>query len=334
MTAPETPSLPGPCPTDEDLAAFLDASLSARERARVVEHLARCESCYEVFAGAARVLGELGEEVPAGGAGKVLRFLRHLPRGIRRRGRWLAAAAALAVAIGTAYHARVASPPPMTVAELVAPFASAPRIESYVHEARALRGHEEEREEDTVPPAVPSFLVGVSELDLALSVAAGDVERSSRLVFRIGSLLRRVDLMEGEAEEYQAESARLTSRAALQRFAAAAPAREAALEADSSMLRAEWVDFGKWTEAGRVAAATRTAAFFAARANRRFLARCRRGGLLDLDAGTGEALRRVETAWDRGPLAPSDFRALEAELGQVIERLEARLGAAWTADGR
>lgn len=89
-----------------------------------------------------------------------------------------------------------------------------------------------------------------------------------------------MDLTEGEAEEYQAESARLTSRAALQRFAAAEPVREAALEADGSSLHPEWVDFGKWSEAVRVAAATRTAAFFGSRANRRFLAWLRRGGLV------------------------------------------------------
>ena len=333
MTAPQTPTHPGPCPTDEDLAALLEVTLGARERARVVEHLAHCESCYELFAGAAHVLGELGEGVPDGGAGKVLRFVPQVARVMRRRrGRWLAVAAvaaALVVAIGTAYHAWLASPPPMRVAGLVAPLASAPRIGSYLREDRALRG--DEKEEGAIPPAVPSFLVGVSEVDLALNVAADDVERSSRLVCRIGALLRRMDLMEGEAGAYQTESARLTSRAALQRFAAAMPAREAALEGDNSFLLAEWVDFGKWTEAGRVAAATRTAAFFRSRANRRFLAWVRRAGLVDLDAGTSEALHIAETIWDRGPRAPGDFKTLEGELGQIIDRMETRLGAGWTA---
>ncbi|HEX5716031.1 MAG TPA: zf-HC2 domain-containing protein, partial [Thermoanaerobaculia bacterium] len=42
------------CPPLEDIAAFLDGKLSEGERARVVAHLADCESCYAVFAGAAR----------------------------------------------------------------------------------------------------------------------------------------------------------------------------------------------------------------------------------------------------------------------------------------
>src|SRR6185295_1048566 len=40
------------CPPLEDIAAFLDGRLSAKERERMTEHLARCESCYEIFAGA------------------------------------------------------------------------------------------------------------------------------------------------------------------------------------------------------------------------------------------------------------------------------------------
>ena len=42
------------CPPLEDLAAFLDGNLPEDGRARVTAHLADCERCYEVFAGAAR----------------------------------------------------------------------------------------------------------------------------------------------------------------------------------------------------------------------------------------------------------------------------------------
>jgi hypothetical protein len=52
-----------PCPTDEEIAAFLDGGLAAGERARITAHLAGCESCFEVFAGAA---GVLAEQAPRG----------------------------------------------------------------------------------------------------------------------------------------------------------------------------------------------------------------------------------------------------------------------------
>src|SRR5688500_13958296 len=51
---------PDTCPDLEEIAAFLDGKLSGAERARTVAHLAECESCYEIFAGAARF--QLDEE--------------------------------------------------------------------------------------------------------------------------------------------------------------------------------------------------------------------------------------------------------------------------------
>src|SRR6202034_2125502 len=56
-----------PCPSLEDLAAFLDGGdeLSAERRREIVEHLAACEECYEVFAGAAASLDEAPEVAAA-----------------------------------------------------------------------------------------------------------------------------------------------------------------------------------------------------------------------------------------------------------------------------
>jgi len=325
MTAPETPTLSGPCLAEEDIAAFLDATSSVEERTRVVCHLARCESCYELFAGAAHLVRELDEAEPENAVGQVLRFAPRLPRVFCRcRVRWLASAAALVVASGIAYRGWLDSPPPMRVAELTAPLMGAPRADGVLQEVRALRGRDEE---GAVSSDVPSFLVGVSEVDLALGMAAGDVESSSRIASRIGALLRRVDLMEGEAETFKVDAARLTSRAALRRFAAGFPAREAALETDRSSLLAEWAGFGKWTEASRIAAATRTGAFFRRRSNRRFLSWLLRRRLLELDAETKEVLGRVEAVWELGPDAPGEFRSIEEELGKVIDRMETRLGA-------
>ncbi|HKC23110.1 MAG TPA: CHAT domain-containing protein, partial [Thermoanaerobaculia bacterium] len=44
------PTLPQGHPDDETLAAFLDDRLGSAERARVTEHLSRCDACHELFA--------------------------------------------------------------------------------------------------------------------------------------------------------------------------------------------------------------------------------------------------------------------------------------------
>src|SRR5262249_56826121 len=44
----------GECPDLELIAAYLDNRLSTRERARMTEHLASCETCYAVFREAAQ----------------------------------------------------------------------------------------------------------------------------------------------------------------------------------------------------------------------------------------------------------------------------------------
>ncbi|MCB1034687.1 MAG: zf-HC2 domain-containing protein, partial [Acidobacteria bacterium] len=50
------------CLDDETLAAFIDGRLAAAERRAVVEHLADCESCYEVMEESLRLAQALAEE--------------------------------------------------------------------------------------------------------------------------------------------------------------------------------------------------------------------------------------------------------------------------------
>jgi hypothetical protein len=323
MAIPDT--LQGSCPTDEDLAAFLDATLAANQRQRITVHLASCERCYEVFAGAADVLSELGQATPDRPAGQVVPFLpRRLHRPRRTRSWWLAVAtaAALAVVAGIPAYRWLSTPPSMVIADLVAPLAPTPHIQHRFQDTRLMRGG---RAETIGFSPLPSFLVGAFEVDLRLSIAAGDADRSSRILSRIGALLRDVDLMEKQADAYQADSAKLTSAAALRQLAIEAPAREAALESESSTLLPRWVAFGKWTEAGRLAAASQATAFFNTRANRRFLAFLLRGRLFPLDPELQASLRQIESLWDRGRFAPADFAALETELTKVIARSEALL---------
>src|SRR5919106_3086411 len=99
MAAPETPTALGPCPTDEDLAAFLDGTLSKADRERVIAHLANCETCYEIFVGSVHFLQD---NPPAEAVGEVLPFVSKKEGGGGGIRRWLpaVAAAVLVAALG------------------------------------------------------------------------------------------------------------------------------------------------------------------------------------------------------------------------------------------
>jgi anti-sigma factor RsiW len=64
MTDPEAQRCQQPCPAEAEIAAFVGGMVDAGERRRIVAHLASCERCYAVFAGAAHVLSRFVE--PAG----------------------------------------------------------------------------------------------------------------------------------------------------------------------------------------------------------------------------------------------------------------------------
>src|SRR5262249_29566997 len=91
------------CPSDADLAALLDGALDAEGRARVLAHLADCEDCREVVAGAAAVRAAVAhEETPGSRAAApgatIVPFARRNPAAPRPRvALGIAAAALLAV---------------------------------------------------------------------------------------------------------------------------------------------------------------------------------------------------------------------------------------------
>jgi hypothetical protein len=332
MTARGPHILRTACPTAEDLAALLDNAVDAVERSSLTAHLATCERCYTVFAAAAAFLSDPAQAACTGSIPQPLPSsptFSFPPR--RARARWLAAAAVLAAAVAIPVYRERSISPRMVVADLVAPLASHLPTEHFLLDRPAMRGSQQQ---SSVLSPLPSFLVGALEVDLRLRLAGGAVERSSRIVARIGELLREVDFMEAAGAAYQDESARLTSAGALRRFAAGAAAREEALESDTSLLLPDWVAFGKWTEAGRLAAAARSSAFFEARRNRRYLAFLLRGRLVPLDPWSKSTLREIASRWDRDRFTLADLAALETAFGKLIAitDTELRRGGATPAD--
>jgi len=102
MATSETPNTLATCPTDEDLAAYLDGMLAAPERARITAHLADCESCYEIFMGAAHFMQD---SVSPGTEGQILPFPAN-PKdggGVALRRWWIPAAAAAVLVLGVGF---------------------------------------------------------------------------------------------------------------------------------------------------------------------------------------------------------------------------------------
>lgn len=338
------------CPPLEDLAAFLDGRLSGEERARMTAHVADCERCYEVFAGAARFQQDSAPK------GSVFPF----PFGRRKSDeprkptvRWKAigmvASILLVVGLGALIGYRTfLAQPEMGVAELIEPLQVQEAAKNlYDYDVYRGPGDTEGSFSDR-----PSFLVGVFLVDLRLGLEVGDAESSANLLQAISKELEEVPLMGEEATRYSDLYLQLKDEARsagiFRQLQADIPAMEAKLSGDESALSPESLAFGKWTEAARLAAVTRTADFFDKWANRRFLtqvirekeeAKRERDKNRSRNQETSEAfleweleaeredevlrlLHQVRDLWKDEDLAEKEYVALAETLNQIIEKYE------------
>jgi hypothetical protein len=343
MAASETPTALGTCPTDEDLAAYLDGMLAAPERARITAHLADCESCYEIFTEAAHFQQD---SAPAESTGRIVDFPAKKEGGGGAMKRWLIPAAAAAVlAVGgvgfVGYRSFFAE---ITAPELVASLQPAD-LESHLHRFTAYRGIGDDSE--PVLSSKPSFLIGARLVDLQISLDRGQAKEASELLRGIGQGIQSVPLGDRDenAKLYLDAAEQLGSGGpgALGKIKDAAPRWEAELK--DSVLDPDFLTFGKWTEAGRLAAETRSADFFNRR-NRRFLSVISRSLAeeqkergketpspspdddFDADAERDEAalaeLHGIAAVWDRGDFQAGDYAyaKLAAHFQAILQRYD------------
>ena len=309
----------GACPPLEDLAAFLDGTISKEERERIVAHLADCETCYNVFAGAADFqLTSAQADEPKG---KVARF----PFGSKKTLPWwltAAAAAVLVVLVGLPTY-RFLVPPEMTVAELTEPVAGKTGLSQYLYPAATYRGKDDAG--DLLSDS-HSFLAGVFLVDLRLTLEAGDKVNASDLLRRIGvqasSFFQSGDLSDKYLQRAStlAEAQPAEAEALLRQFDSELPSWEKELE--ERTVSEYSFDFGKWTEAGRIAAKAQTPEFFARRENRRFLTWLHRRQKDEIDPEILPDLQEIRRTWKSRGLQPVDFLKLEKQLSRIIEHYE------------
>jgi hypothetical protein len=300
------------CPSPEEVAAFLDGKLPPRERERVAAHLADCQRCYEVFAGAARFLEDhpAGEESPRGG---LFRF----PFSRGRTGpmtRFLALAASLLLMAFLGYFVwrGFFSTPTLNLASVAGPLEGAPGVAANLYESPVYRGPGDEGDGNWDPEL---FLAGVRLLDLRLSAQAGDVDRARRALEDLADAVEEIPFLEKMASELREEAARVTDAESLR---GTLPAIEREVEAELG--ETLFFDFGLWAEAGRLSAASRNPELFEHRANRRFLKRllAEVPGRLDTPDAVMEDLRHIQRLGAARHLDSADFQALQARFAEII----------------
>ncbi len=301
------------CPPVEEIAAFLDGKLSGEERTRMVAHLADCESCYVLFAEAARfhLAEEWEDERPENAPREIVPFPRkRLPQWVRP----IAASLLLGLATIPIYRSYTEMPS-LLAEELVDPRLLAAGAGEPWSEGD-MRGGESNL---VGPYNALDFLTGVHLVDLHLTLARNDSEAVnvlSRLHKQFDNFIvapeetRSYDRMREEIDAGKPPSSQLDEAARLD-----ASLTQSMREADSPFLA-----FGKWVEAGRLAAIARQPGFFEDRDNRRFFNWLIRHEEQNLAPGIVRALKEI-----RGLLKNGEPRydALRERFEAILRHYEA-----------
>lgn len=309
------------CPPLEEIAALLDGRLEAQDRARIIQHLDECPDCYEVFVGAARFLEEdAASEQPLADKtaekGKVVPLPLGSSTAVRR---WLplAAAAVLALAVGLPVYRAFLAPPRIGSTEtLVRPLEGAAGLQD-LWVLGASRG-----EEDLSGYQANSFLVGVYLVDRQVSLDLDAPEKAKEFSQRIANSLQGALRMEKEAgrfyDEWKGAASSLMSSAEAENL----------LKVEGTGVDLDFLAFGKWAEAARLAAATRSSELFEDRDIRRFPSYFLNADFLgeeeqgsreeeqDLGTAVHQKLRRIDEILDSGDLQEEDFTELANLLGK------------------
>jgi len=309
----------GPCPTDEEVAAYIDGGLDRVERERVAGHLASCEECLAVFSMTARLLAEPGpasredQEIDE----KILAF----PSRFRRlAAQWGSVAAILLAGLGVGtYYQFLASPPSLVTNGLTSSIHGQQGLVKQSWEGgTTARGEEPGRSFRDA-----SFQLGVQLVDLQVTLAAGDSNTAA-----IDILPRIHRVLESQAGFSDLEPLYAEIRESL----LAGPVQPAVLEkAQQIAIKARDyadernLDLGQWVEAGRLASLLDNPAFFQQSNSRSFLRRLlwrdRLGIERDfkLDPSTRTSLEKISSVLGKGDLTAADYAEIQRETEKILE---------------
>jgi len=308
-------------PELEELAALLDGKLSAEEEASLRAHLAHCEPCLALLAETASFLRSDEVEDAETGATesaepeatplpwKPREVPRPRPPRPRKSRRWAAVAAAVAaLTVATvAYQRERLGPPRVDVARLLTSLAGRQTAVAGAYWGPVQRGA-------SVGPndrSLVSFRLGVE----LVSFAVGDRGQALAAATRIHGLLKAPSAGIDTKRFFRDLPARIDSGAPLAVLAEETAKQRRHLE---GYLAPTDYDFGRWAEAGRLAAAAAAPEFLTAPDTRRFPGAVR-GRLSRTPARAAAALDGIAAILDHGDLTGEDYKALESRFGEILE---------------
>lgn len=314
MTSIESPPRAAGCPDLEDIAAFLDGTLDEAERQRVLEHLAHCKDCYEIFAGAALFLDSEAEPQDEQ-EGKVVPF------SLRRLLSWsaLAAAAVLLIALGFLLYRSFLARPSLQTAELISP-AVASRTADRVWTGPVMRGPAEGSEEESLEIyRERAFQLGVQVTNLWVRLQAENRDLAGESTKALLSLLRKEDLADDIRDTYEKQILQgIANEEPLMAIEGKAQEAEAALR-QRLQARSTHFDFGKWTAAGFLAATAQEAAFFERPENRRFARWIARQSGQGIDPKALAEVDAIREVLKRSPLAEAEYEELRERFENILK---------------
>lgn len=316
----ETRPPAGSCPTAEDLACYIDGALSPEEAARITEHLASCENCFEVYSEVVRFQLESAPEADD----NVVPF----PSQETKRRNWrvpaLVAASVLVAAVGGGYYL-IGPLPALATIQVTEPIQGEPEQVKNLWRGPTPRGAGETEEEVPLDPSAfqPSaFQIGVQLVNLQVSLKANQGEQAQDVVARILQNLDTQMFVDNLKEGYKGitvEIANGTPPEKLTRKASelAGQAREVFAP------RYLYVDLGQWVEAGRLAAISHDPAFFRLPASRSFLRHALWRDRLHIKGSKLPEKSRMEfyaigRILDDGGLKPQDYTKLRDHFDKIL----------------
>jgi len=328
-TSIQKTSAAGPCPTDEERAAYIDGGLDPAESRRVTEHLAACEDCFELYSETARFLVDSSPASPedaareAALAGKeVMRF--PIPAERRRQVvQWGSIAALLLVGAGGGGYLQFLAPPPAltTIADKVP---SQGALIPSLWKGPTYRGAPEM---EAGKLNEESFRMGVHLVNLPVTLRASDAKQAEDEVARILQLLQKQSFTDELYKGYQGITTVLDSGKSPQSLLPVVDrlaGRTGKAESVRDVFDPLSLDLGQWVEAGRLAALAKDPSFFQDSDNQRFLGKLLRRDKLGwnetkLDPPTRAALEQIADVLPSGDLQPSDYARLRPLFDKILE---------------
>ena len=308
------PPSSGPCPSIEEMAAYLDGNVDETEQKRILDHLASCEDCFFLYSETAHFVADTspGDEV----------YNEKIAPFSSRRGliaKWGAIAALLLVGVGSGAYFQFLRPlPALPTGDTTASIPGQTGSQNLWFGPR-FRGSGED-EEIQIDQA--SFRLGVQLVNLHVSLNARNLENASDAIAFILGLLKSGYATADLQEDYTKLKATLLEgkRTPADALSAASALAEQVRDAyDTTSL-----DLGQWVETARLACLAQNPAFFQQSASRSFLRRLLwrdRAGLEDfkLDPPTRASLEAISRILGKGDLKAPDYAEIRRQTEKILE---------------